>query len=67
MPLRVEARVEDAGLNATLVGSMESAETPAHFSVHSADFPQSPFVCLSQCSCWQQSEVATTSVSDQEP
>jgi hypothetical protein len=61
MPVRVEALGEDAGLSATRVGATWSAETPEHFSVHSADLPQSPLVCLSQC-CpgGQQSDGATT-------
>lgn len=36
-------------MNATPVGIRGTPETPEHLSMHSANFAQSPLVCLSQC------------------
>ncbi len=63
-PVRVDVRGEADGLNAIPVGATGSAETPAHFSTQAADLPQSPLLCLSQCSaCGQQSSAAATDAS----
>jgi hypothetical protein len=40
---------EADGMTATPLGIRGTAETPEHLSMHSANFAQSPLVCLSQC------------------